>query len=108
MNSHETASAGHRHFPEHAAKDARHAKVCSNFSKRHAQTQRLKASDAVDSIQIRFACIANKAKNHQGKENGKWGRKNVDAQPRGEGLSVMSAYARGTGRETGTTDDIFG
>lgn len=31
-----------------------------------------------------------------------------DAQPRGEGLSVMSAYARGTGRETGTTDDIFG
>lgn len=34
--------------------------------------------------------------------------KNEDAQLRGEELSVDSAYARGTGREAGTTDDIFG
>jgi hypothetical protein len=33
---------------------------------------------------------------------------NEDAQLRGEELSVNSAYARGTGREAGTTDDIFG
>jgi len=31
-----------------------------------------------------------------------------DAQLRGEELGVVSAYARGTGRETDAPDDIFG